>query len=69
MSGKEILEQALKLNPGERFMVIEGMIESLDRPDVSIDEIWVDEAEKRLNAYRSGRLKGIPMEEIFQEDS
>jgi len=65
MSGKEILEQALKLNPGERFMVIEGMIESLDRPDVSIDEIWVDEAEKRLNAYRSGRLKGIPMEEIF----
>ncbi len=68
MSGKEILEQALKLRPGEKFMVVEGLIKSLDEPDSSIDQIWAEEAEKRLKAYRSGKLEGIPMEEIFKDE-
>jgi putative addiction module component (TIGR02574 family) len=68
MSGKDILKQALKLKPGERFLVVEGLINSLDEPDDSLDKIWADEAEKRLTAYRSGRLDGIPMEDVFKED-
>jgi len=38
---------------------------SLDEPDKKIDEIWAIEAEKRLSAYKSGKLKGIPAEKIF----
>lgn len=66
MSGKEILEQALKLKPDERFMLVEGLIRSLDEPDASLDAIWAEEAERRLKAYREGKLKGIPMEEVFR---
>ncbi len=65
MSNKEILERAMALKPEERFMIIEGLLKSLDEPDQKIDEIWAEEAEKRLKAYREGRLEGIPMEEIF----
>jgi putative addiction module component (TIGR02574 family) len=68
MSSKEILEQALKLKPNERFMVVEGLIKSIDEPDKLLDEIWAEEAEKRLKAYRAGNLEGIPMEEIFTEE-
>lgn len=68
MGGKDVLEEALKLKPDERFMVVEGLIKSLDEPDRSLDAIWVEEAEKRLRAYRSGKLEGIPMEEIFKEE-
>ncbi len=68
MSSKDILKQALKLKPDERFMVVEGLIKSLDAPDDSLDKIWADEAEKRLIAYRAGKLEGIPMEEVFKED-
>jgi len=68
MSSKDVLEQALKLKPDERFMVVEGLMKSLDEPDSSLDVIWADEAEKRLNAYRAGNLEGIPMEEIFKEE-
>jgi len=68
MISKEILEQALKLKPDERFMVGEGLIKSLDEPDISLDAIWAEEAEKRLKAYRAGNLEGIPMEEIFKEE-
>ena len=65
MSGREILEQAMVLKPEERFLVIEGLLKSLDEPDRRIDEIWAVEAEKRLKAYREGRLQGVPMEAIF----
>ncbi|MBI5874960.1 MAG: addiction module protein [Deltaproteobacteria bacterium] len=68
MSSKEILEQALKLKPDERFMVVEGLIKSIDEPDISLDVIWAEEAEKRLKAYRAGNLEGIPMEEIFKKE-
>jgi putative addiction module component (TIGR02574 family) len=68
MSSKDVLKQALKLKPEERFMVVEGLIRSLDEPDDSLDEIWAEEAEKRLNAYRSGNLEGVPMEEIFKDE-
>jgi putative addiction module component (TIGR02574 family) len=69
MKGKEILEQALKLKPRERFLVVEGLLRSLDEPDRELDAIWAEEAEKRLRAYRDGKLKGIPMEEIFEEEA
>jgi len=68
MSTKDVLEQALKLRPDERFMVVEGLIKSLDEPDRSLDSIWASEAEKRLKAYRAGKLEGIPMEEVFKEE-
>ena len=65
MRGKDILKEALNLEPAERFIVVEGLLKSLDVPDAAMDEIWADEAERRLAAYREGKLKGIPMEEIF----
>jgi len=68
VSSKDILEQALKLKPNERFLVVEGIIKSLDEPDSSLDTIWADEAEKRLKAYRAGTLKAIPVEEVFKKE-
>jgi putative addiction module component (TIGR02574 family) len=68
MSDYEILEQALKLRPAERLIIVDGLLKSLDVPDKEIDDIWADEAEKRLKAYREGKLNGIPMEEIFKSE-
>ncbi len=48
-------------------MLVEGIIKSLDEPDKKIDDIWAEEAENRLRAYREGKLESIPMEEIFNE--
>ncbi len=68
MSSKKILEQALALRPDEKFLIVEGILRSLDEPDTSLDRIWIEEAEKRLHAYRKGNLEGISMEEVFRED-
>lgn len=68
MGSKDLLEEALKLKPDERFTIVEGLIKSLDEPDSTLDAIWAEEAQKRLEAYRAGNLEGIPMEEIFKEE-
>ena len=68
MITKELLEEALKLKPEDRFTLVEGLIRSLDEPDKKLNDIWAEEAEKRLKAYREGRLEGIPMEKIFKEE-
>ena len=68
MTTKEILDQALNLKPEERFKLVESLIKSLDEPDKKLDDIWAEEAERRLMAYREGRLEGIAMERIFKEE-
>ncbi|MEI6756412.1 MAG: addiction module protein [Chlorobium sp.] len=65
MNTKEILEQAMALKPVYRLIIIDGLLRSLDEPDPKINELWVEEAEKRLKSYREGLLEAIPMEEVF----
>jgi len=67
MSTKALLDEAMKLKPEERLSLVEVPIKSLDEPDKKLDELWAEEAEKRLAAYREGRLEGVPMKEIFKE--
>jgi len=65
LSNIDIMEQALKLKPEEKFVLVELLIKSMDEPDQKLDAIWADEAEQRLKAYRNGKLQGIPIGEIF----
>jgi putative addiction module component (TIGR02574 family) len=63
---KNILEQAMKLKPVDRYFIIEGLLKSLDEPNKTIDEIWALEAEKRLQAFKEGRLKTLTYNEVFE---
>ncbi|MBI2191850.1 MAG: addiction module protein [Planctomycetes bacterium] len=40
---------------------------SLERPDTAIDKIWYDEAERRLAAYKAGKVQGIPADQVLGE--
>ncbi len=65
MSTTELVAQALKLNPSERFDLVDQVLHSLDQPNPEINRVWIEEAERRLAAYRAGKVKGIPAKEIF----
>ena len=67
MSNAQILQEALQLNPQERYIVVESLLKSLDKPDESVDGIWADEAEKRLQNYRDNKVRTIPFEEVFNQ--
>ena len=62
---RSILDQALNMRPADKFIIIEGLLNSLDEPDKTIEQIWTAEAEKRLQAYKEGNLKTLTYEEVF----
>jgi putative addiction module component (TIGR02574 family) len=66
-SAKSLLHQALRLPPNERAALVETLILSLDKPDPSLDALWLKEAEDRLTAYHSGELGAVDAEQVFAE--
>jgi len=67
-TAKHLLEQALHMRPADKFLIIDGLLQSLDEPDKTLDDIWATEAEKRLQAYKAGQIKAIPYDTVFGED-
>jgi putative addiction module component (TIGR02574 family) len=65
-SGSEkILKEALELPPIERASLVDGLLRSLDKPDEEIDAAWRKEVAARLEEYRAGRIKTIPLDEVL----
>lgn len=61
----DIIEEALHLPPQERYIIIESLVQSLNKPDEEIDEMWIEESKKRLKAYREGTAKTVTYEQVF----
>jgi putative addiction module component (TIGR02574 family) len=63
----DVIEQALKLPAAERYALLELLHHSLDKPDPEIDQVWQQEALRRLNAYDDGRLECVSLEQAFRD--
>jgi len=66
MSTSDVIEQALSLKASDRYLLLEMLHRSLDKPDPEIDKTWQEEALRRVKAYDEGRLKTVSMEEVFR---
>jgi len=42
-TSKSLLKKTLLLKPQDRFLLIDGLVRSLDEPNKEIDEIWAEE--------------------------
>ena len=62
---KTLITKALHLKPAEKTLVIDALLKSLDIPDPKIEKIWALEAEKRLKAYKAGKIKTVTFEDLF----
>ncbi len=61
-----IQQKILGLNASEKIHLVEMILESLDKPDVDIQDKWIEESEKRFDAYKSGRIKSTSYEEVLK---
>jgi len=62
------LEQEIKsLADVDKLRIVEAILTDLDRPDPEIDRIWAEEARKRWDAYKAGRLKTVSYEEVMSK--
>lgn len=66
MSTADVIEQALSLKASDRYLLLEMLHRSLDKPDPEIDRVWQEEALRRVKAYDEGRLATVSVEEAFR---
>lgn len=67
MNTKKIIEEAMSLPVEERAMVIDSLIKSLNPPDPEIEKKWAAVAKQRLEELRSGKVKAVPGDEVFEK--
>jgi putative addiction module component (TIGR02574 family) len=65
MTTKKILEEALSLPVEERALIADSLLRSLNMPDSGIDAKWTEVAKRRLQELRSGKVKPIAGDEVF----
>ncbi len=59
-------QQVKNLSMEERGQLIQSLIEGLDDIDEQrLEALWIQEASKRLDAYKSGRMDSRPSQEVF----
>lgn len=63
----EIESDARRLPTKERARLIRRLITSLESEnDGDVEQLWLDEADKRLAAYRNGESSARPGEDVFE---
>ena len=62
---KEIKKKLDDLTDNEKLVVLNYLLEELDKPDPEIDKEWAKEALKRQKEMRSGKVKTYSHEEVF----
>ena len=62
-----ILSKALELPPIERAELVEKLLSSFElRSPKKIDALWAREAEARLDAFEQGKIKAVPVRDVFK---
>ena len=67
LESENVLREALELPPIERAALVDRLLDSLDKPDEAIDQVWRKEIAARLRAYRSGTAATVSAEDVLAE--
>lgn len=65
-NAQKILAEALELSPIERAELVEQLLSSFEFPHKkSIDEVWAEEVEDRIDAYEKGDITSTSAKDVF----
>ena len=64
---KSLAETVVLLPPQDRTYLAERLLASLDENE--IEQRWISAAKRRQEEIRSGRVKAIPAEEVYERIS
>ncbi|MDF1543118.1 MAG: addiction module protein [Anaerosomatales bacterium] len=68
MTIDELTREALRLDPTRRATLARQLLASLDDlSEEEIEQLWLEEAERRRIEIQSGRVNPIPMDEVFAQ--
>ena len=62
----DLLKELLSLPVEQRASLADSLLKSLDAPIEGMDRIWKEEAHRRLEELRSGKVEPVPGEAVFE---
>ena len=62
-----LIDEVSVLPIEDRIVVVDSLLRTLNPRNTEIEVAWVEVAERRREELRSGRVKGIPAEEVFEK--
>ena len=62
---QEIIREATDLPIEERALIIDSLLRTFNAPDPEVERKWIAEAQRRLEEFRSGAAKPIPLSEVL----
>jgi len=65
MINDEFAAKIKSLPDSEKIALVDAILMQLDKPDPEIDRIWADEARKRWQAYKSGKIETVTYEQVM----
>ncbi len=66
MNTKELINEAVALPVEERALLVDSLLRTLNQPESNIDKKWAVLARKRLVEMRSGKVRPVPGEDVFE---
>jgi putative addiction module component (TIGR02574 family) len=64
---EELFDDAISLPADVRMQLVDRLLQSLNPTQGEIDRLWAREAEKRVSEIRSGKVKTIPGDKVFDK--
>jgi putative addiction module component (TIGR02574 family) len=66
---KDIEKEIFELSNEERAILARNLIRSLenDEEDIDSEALWIEEADRRYQELKAGKVKGISAEQVFEE--
>ncbi|HDQ03633.1 MAG TPA: addiction module protein [Deltaproteobacteria bacterium] len=66
-AAEKIVSDIAALTDIEKLQLVDVILSDLDKPDPEIDRIWADEARKRWNACKSGKVKTVSYKDVVDK--
>ena len=64
---REILREVLTMPVDERAELVDEILTSLEPSDPAIKQLWMNEADSRVNALERGELETVSAESVFED--
>jgi Putative addiction module component len=62
---KEMKQKVAEMPDNEKLVLLNYILELLDRPDPEVDKAWVKEVQRREKEMKTGKVKALTMDEVF----
>jgi putative addiction module component (TIGR02574 family) len=64
---EDLFDEAISLPVEVRTQLVDRLLQSLNPTQAEIDNFWANEAEKRVDEIRTGKVKTVPGKQVLRK--